>query len=404
MALTKIFSIDELLKPVTQPEARDALYNVLARLEVDTTQWPPGAVTRAMTYANSMMFSALSELQAEIAKSGFLDYATGTWLRLIARLVYGVTPIDATFATGEVTLTNNGGGLYSVDAGDLVVANTVTGKTYKNLVGFDLGAGSGTTVTVSVIAEEAGSASNANSAEIGAFVTQLTRVTVSNATALIAVDAESPAALRTRCREKLGALSPMGPWDAYAYAARTAKTLDGTPSGIIRTRVTRDGYGNLYLTVASATGVVAGAIDNLTTPLGAADDAVQRQAAPLGVTAHTASAVLKSVSVSYHAWAYNTSGRSDAQIKALVATAMQAFFVAQPIGGVKLLPEDATGYVFTEALSACIHNAVPEIFRVALITPAADAELAGTEVPVLLHDPVTQAEITQVAPPEGAAL
>ena len=403
MALTKIFSIDELLKPVTQPEARDAIYNVLARLEVDTTSWAPGAVTRAMTYANSMMFSALSELQAEIAKSGFLDYATGTWLRLIARLVYGVTPIDATYATGEITLTNNGGGLYTVDAGDLVVSNAVTGKTYKNAVGFELGAGSGTTVTVSVIAEESGSASNANTGEITTFVTQLTRVSVSNAAALIAVDAEAPAALRTRCREKLGALSPMGPWDAYAYAARTAKLTNGTPSGVTRTRVTRDGYGNLYLTIASASGAVVGAIDDLTTPLGAVDDAIQRLAAPLAVTAHTQSATLKSVSVSYQAWAYNTSGRSDAQIKALVATALQAFFVAQPIGGVKLNPEDATGYVFTEALAACIHNAVPEIFRVLLATPAADVELTGTEVPVLLHDPVTQATITQVAPPEGAS-
>lgn len=404
MALAKIFTLSELIAPITRTEARDALFAIMSKVGINTTAWEPGAVVRTMVTANAAMFEALAQLQAEIAKSGFLEYAEGSWLRLIARHVYGVDPIDATFATGNVVLTNTGGGLYEVDAGDLIVQNPITGKTYSNAVSFMLGAGSipsPSTVTVTVIAQEAGTASNANSGEITDFVTSLSRVTVTNPVALIAVDAESAPALRGRCKERLGALSPFGPWDAYSFAARNAKLSTGAAAGVTRTRVTRDGYGNLYLTAATASGGITGTVGDLATPLGAVDDAIQRQAAPLGITAHTVNATPLPITVSYQAWVYTTSGLTVDQVKQAVAKALQSLVSGTPIGGVKLVPADATGFVFTEAVTAAIHNAVPEIFRVALVLPAADLVLSATQVPVLVHNPETQAVITQVSPPEG---
>ena len=389
-----LFRFDDLIKPLTRAEVRTSLYATMTTLGLRTTAWEAGAVTRTIVTACSSMFAALSELQAEIARSGFLEYARGPWLRIVARYVYGVIAYDATFATGDITLVNNGGGLYSVAAGDCIVRNAQTGKTYRNAVAFDLGANS--VVTVTFTALEAGTESNANAGAITEFVTTLNRVACSNAQPLIGQDEEAPAEIRARCREKLGSLSPLGPWDAYSYVARTAK-LNGVPAGVTRTSLTRDGYGNVYLRVSSASGSVSAPV------LAEIDEAVQQSAAPLGVTAHVMSADPLLVPVVYQAWAYNTSGLTDEELKAEVAKALIALSTTQPIGGQKLNPASTNGSVFTDTIRAAIGAAVPEIFHVNLVSPAADQTVTPSQVPIMIHDPATQATITQVARPLGSA-
>jgi hypothetical protein len=396
------FSFEALTSPITVTEARAAIYNVLARLKVNTTNWAPGDPTRTMAAAASVMFAALSEAQRDFAAAGFLELATGSMLRMNAYFVYGERAQDATFASGNVVLTNGGGGLYEVEAGDLVVRNVATGKTYRNMGAFTLASGIGQTVTVAVIATESGTSSNADATAIAELVTTLPRVTVTNPTALIARDAESPAELRARCREKLGSISPFGPWDAYSYAARTAKLSTGEPAGVTRTMVRRDGFGNLYVTVATASGGVAGTVGDTATAIGAIDDAIARSAEPLGITAHVESATPLPVTVAYEAFVYPSS-LTTAEIRARVSKALGEFFATHPIGGARLVFEATVGYVFTEAIASTIRGALPmgTVFHVVLSAPVADVELGLGEVPVLVHVPETHATITVVQPPEG---
>lgn len=390
-----LFRLDDLIIPITRGEVRASLYGVMTTLGLKTTAWEAGAVTRTIVTACSSMFAALSELQAEIVRSGFLEYARGPWLKIVAKHVYGVDAYEATFAIGEVRLTNSGGGLYSVDAGDMIVRNAATGKTYRNVASFDLGANS--TLTVSVIALEAGSDSNANTGAVSEFVTTLNRVAVTNLAPLIGRDEEKDPELRARCREKLGSFSPLGPWDAYSYAARSARLPSGAPIGVTRTAVSRDGYGNLFLRVGTASGPV------VSEALEAIDEAVQQTAAPLGITAHVLTADPVLIGVNYQAWAYNTSGLTDAQIRAKVAASLLALSAEQMIGGAKLNPSDPAGVVFLEAIRVAIMNAVPEIFHVVLTLPLTDVSIDADELPVLIHDPGSQATITQVARPLGSA-
>lgn len=397
------FSFAELIKPATRADVQASIYRVFEILGVNTTAWEPGAVVRTEVTSVSAMMSAFSSLQASMARSGFLDLSVGDWLTLVAHYVYGVDRIDATFATGELTLSNSGGGVYDVGPDDLIAVNLSTGKTYRNDTSFHLGATS--TITIPITATEAGSASNAGSGQINDLTTVLTGVTCSNANAVVGLDAESDAAVRVRCREKLGALSPMGPWDAYSYAARTAKRSTGEPAGVTRTRLTKDGFGNVDLYCASAAGVVTGTIGDLTTDLGAVDEAVQQLAAPLAVFAHTHSATAVSLHVVYELWAYNTSGKTDDEIKADVNAALIALTAVQPVGGNLLTPSDTTGHVFLEAIRAAISGAlVPQIFHVVLTTPGSDLALTASQVAVLVHDPSgSDATVHQVPPPEGAA-
>lgn len=399
------FSVADLTKPATRAEVQASIYRALAILGVNTTAWSSGAVVRTMVVAASAMLSALSSLQAQIAQSGFLDLATGDWLTLVARYVYGVKREDATFASGVVTLTNSGGGIYVIDPGDLIVAKPVTGdpnsgKTYRNTTAFVLGAGA-TLTGIPISAVEAGAASTAAAGEITVLVTSLLNVTCTNPAALVGLDVESDAALRLKCSEKLGALSPMGPWDAYAYAARNAHRSTGEPCGVTRTRTLKDGYGNVTLVVASATGPVTGTLGDDTTDLGAIDNDVQTLAAPLAVTATTESATVVLTDVTYELWAYNTSGQSNTQIADAVEAKLVEFTAAQPIGGNTLLPADTTGYVWADAIKAAIASVLPQIFHVVVTLPAGDVALTNRQVMTL--GTVTPT-IHQVVSPEGGPI
>lgn len=393
-----LFSLKDLTTPATRDEIQAKIYEVLALLGVNTTAWGSGAVVRTMVVGVSAILGAFSELQAKIAASGFLDLAEDDWLTLVARYVYGVERIEATFASGEVTLVNGGGGVYPMDPDDLVVTNPVTGKSYRNQTGFTLGALA--TVTVPISAIEAGSPSTSAAHTVTVLTTTLLNVTCDNANPVVGLDGEPDAALRLRCREKLGALSPMGPWDAYAYAARNARRSTGEPCGVTRTRTLKDGFGNVTTIVASAAGAVVGSIGDTATDLGAVDEAIQTQAEPLAVTAFTESADVVSQDIAYELWMYNSSGATVAEIQALVSTALITFFQMQPIGGNLLNPGDATGKLYSDAFKKAIAGVSPLIFHVLLTTPAGDVTLNNTDVGVM--GSITGQLIHQVPPAEGA--
>jgi uncharacterized phage protein gp47/JayE len=381
-------TIDELTTPLSRTEAQSSMHAVLARLGINVTVWKPGGSLRTVLVSVASVVASLSRLQADIARSSFLEYSTGDWLRLVARYVYGVEFNPATFATGPLTLVNTGGGVYALDADDLIVS-TAAGRTYRNVEPVTL-AGS-TPATITVRATEAGADSTAGAGEIVQLVTTLPGVSCFNSSALVGADIESDAALRVRCYERLGALSPLGPWDAYSYAVRSAKRADESVLGVTRTRVSKDGFGNVYVYCATKSGgVVAG-------DLAIADEAVQRAAAPLAVTAHTLAAVEVPVPVQYELWMYNTSGRSEDQIKSAIELRLASFFAAQPIGGNVI--DGGIGRVYLDALRAAIASTLPEIFHCQVTAPTADVVLLVSQVAVAA--PSTVIAIHQVAPPEG---
>ena len=389
------FALDDLTTPVTRAEVEASIYQVFSVLGVSTTSWKSGAVVRTMIAAVSIVLSAFSVLQAKIARAGFLELSTGDWLTIVAHYAYGIDRILATFATGQVRLTNSGGGVYSGDPDDLIFANSSTGKTYRNTAAFSIDALG--TVTLDIQASEQGSASSSAPGTIDTLLTPLLGVTCSNLLPVLGRDAEDDSSLRARCSEQLGALSPFGPWDAYASAVHNATHADGTSLGITRFRNVKDGSGNVYTYLATASGGVTGTVGNLATDLGIADEAIQQLAAPLSVTAHTLSATPVTITPTYEVWMYNTSGRSPSEVQALIATRLGEFMAGQPIGGNVISP--AAGKVYVDAIRAVIASTLPQIFHVVLPAPAADVTLAITAVPVL-GTPVCIA-IHQSAPPEG---
>lgn len=91
--------IDELTEPVTREDAQEAFYSGMAALGTTTTNWKPGAVVRTIIAIVSILFAAATRLVAFLAKSGFLPFASDTWLTHVARYTYGVAR-DGEFAPG----------------------------------------------------------------------------------------------------------------------------------------------------------------------------------------------------------------------------------------------------------------------------------------------------------------
>jgi phage-related baseplate assembly protein len=391
-----LFTLSDLTKPATREDIQTAIYQVFGVLGVNTTSWGTGAVVRTMVVATSAVLAALSSLQANIAASGFMELAEGKWLTLTARYVYKVERDDATYATGLLTLINSGGGVFDVLPGDLLVFNPdpSSGKNYRNVDHFILNAAS--SLTIAIEAVEAGAASNSAPGAVTGMTTVLLEVTCTNPDPIVGSDEQSDESVRELCREKLGSLSPMGPWDAYAYAARTAVRPTGENIGITRTRVLKDGYGNVRLIVANASGEVGpGDVDII-------NEDIQHEATPLAVASSTESAVAVPFTVSYEAWVYNTSGNNDEQVRELIRAKVITFFAAQPIGG-NLLSPTPPGFIFQEAIRSTIASALqPQIFHVLVTDPAGDTALAVTEVAVLVA--FGTEIIHQVPVPEGASL
>lgn len=384
--------LEDLITPLTREQVQEKIYDTLATLGVRTTSWKPGAVARAIITACSIVLASFTKLTAAIARSGFLEYAEGAWLAVVAKQVFDVDKRLATFASGEVTLSNGGGGIYTIGPYDLIVSNADTGAQYRNTTGFTLGAMASTTIPI--VAVEAGAGSSSAAGSITEFVTPLLEVTATNAVAVIGLDDESDPELRSRCWEKLGSLSPFGPWDAYSYAARSARRMDGSAVAVSRVRVTKDGFGHVTVYTATPTGTVTGSVGDLSTDLGAVDDAVQKRAAPLAMTATTVSASAVVVAISVRLWVLNTSKLSRAQIEATVSSRLQTFFRSQPIGG-HVVGGDP-GKLFHDALVSVIGGALPEIIHVQVDTPAADTTLTIGQVATL--GTVTYVAVTLVAP------
>lgn len=380
-------SLADLTTPLTTEDVKRSIYSVLASTGVTTTSWKPGGVVRTLIAGVSIVGSALSQLTAKLAQSGFLSTASGDWLGQVAINVYNVTPQGATFATTPVTLVNSGGGVYSFDPGDLQVLNPTTGEAYFNTQPVTIG--SGATVSAVVQAFTAGSKGTSYAGEISDFQTAglSPNVTVTNDLPAIGTDAESDPAVRQRCLDKLGSLSPNGPSDAYAYVARSAVDANGAPMGITRVKVTNDGYGNVNVYLATNEGQVLGTVGDLNTNLGIVDDAMQRRAAPLAVTLNTFSATPKPINITYTIWLYNSSGLTEEQIKDVIAAHLKDFILVQPIGGNVI--GVASGRIYFTAIEAAVGGAttdqgVPLLpMKVQVTTPASDLLLAPNEAPTV---------------------
>lgn len=363
-------------------EAKSAIYArglaVASGLGLDVASWGAADPTRSLFHFLSSALADLEVTVAGYAGTVALDYASGPWLTLLASQVFQVERDESTYASTVVTLSNSGGGYYEIEPGDVRVRNSASGATFTNTSGGTLtGAFTpGATLRLDVRADEAGTGSTSMVHELDELVTTMIGVTCSNATAAIGRDEESDAALRDRCRAKLGTLSACGPRDSYDYVVRSSD-LTGSDE-ITRSRtLTDDATGAVRVIVGSASGAVTGAA------LADAQTAVDRYSAPHCFRATVENCVTATIPITYELWAYDSIGDDEATIEANVLAALSTMIAARPIGGDIIAPA-TTGAIYQSLIAATIRDTYPDhAFRVVVLLPATDTALAVNEAVAL---------------------
>jgi hypothetical protein len=380
----------DLVKTYTVAQLEQTAHTALSLLGFPVASWQKGSVIRTLVRLFAELLKPVVDTMALIARSGFLDWAEGIWLDLVAEQVYLVTRIPATFASGEIKLDNSAGGLYTYAAGQFRVYNPATKKTYKNVANFTLNPLE-VDKYVAVTAEFAGSGGSSAAGTITAFETPLVGVTVTNPVAFIGVDAELDPSLRLRCRLKLSSLSPNGAKGAYEYIARTPE-LNG---GVIVTRareVAESSLGQSTLYVAGPNGALTGP------EVALIQDAINRLAVPTGYDCIVTNTTNKPMGVTSTVYVYGTLGLEDAAIQAAVLETLTAWVPTIPIGGDYTTP--GAGRVFVNTIEAQIQSSKTDaaaglqIHRVVLTLPASDFVVAANEVVTLLSVATTVTQVT----------
>jgi hypothetical protein len=295
----------------------------------------------------------------------FMSTADGEWATLHAKDVYNVDRGEATYAAPSVTLLNQGGGVWDLGPGDLRMICSATGKTYASTDNPGV-LGPGAELTYALVADEAGAASSVGLDEIDDFETPAGMATMGvviiGSTSAAAQDEQSVPELRDQCGDTLGALSPNGPPDAYEYVCKNPE-LTGNTEINRATAVGDHDSGEVVVYVASASGTV-------TAPsVAAAEAACLKWATPLTVLPFVESAVAVAVNIS----AQISGPGIPAAFHAAINGALGKLFVGLPIGGT----------VYRSRIIAEIHNAVPQIASVNLVSPVADVVLTAGNVPTL---------------------
>ena len=326
--------------------------DIAAGLGVPVTSWRTGDPTKTQFVFLSNALALLDVTITDSIKARWLSTASGAWLRVLAKEVFGVDAEEADYATPSITLHNGGGGYYDPGVGDLTFKSSISGKTYTNTDTSDGPLAPGATRTYALIADEAGSESSVATNEIDTFVTQLLGATIVSSTAASATDDEDDESLKSRCRDTLGALSPNGPPDAYRYVATNAE-LTGRPE-VSRVQVIEDSTnGTVTVYIAQASGSVGSPV---VTDVQAAID---RWARPLTVIPSVASA--STVPVDVTAVVY---GDLPVGFESAVELAVDAYISSRDVGET----------VYRSALITAIHEAFDKgvVKSVDLILPAAN--------------------------------
>jgi uncharacterized phage protein gp47/JayE len=337
------------------------------------SSWQPGSTPLTITQVFADAIAELGRTVASIAKGGFVRYATGPWLDLVATNVYNLVRGTGVVGHRTLRLTDIAGvGPITLLSNSLWVG-TPGGLRWTNTAGVTIplaGAGLGH-VDVDFAAETFGALYNVGGGLITTFFTSLPGVSVSDPAGVATIttagqDAESDASLAARCLARwpsLGVAAPNENYDLWAKSASPNVTRTK-----IRASLTIPGQVEVYLAGA------AGAVDGATVT--AVNAYIQMR---LGVTTtalvQSATAVPQNITATVYC---------DIGSSASVAAAISQNLTALIVGGVDVLgemlpPVNIGGTLFVNQVIEQLET--PQgVWNSTLAVPAAPVALGATSV------------------------
>ncbi len=354
-------TLASLLAGLTSEETRDQLVQLATIAGFPATSWQSGSVPRTLFELESIPYSDLSRLIAQIASGGFLDFAEEGWLDLCAQQLYNLTRQPAVYARGLILLTDaeSVGPVDITEAGQIFIESG--GVRFRNI---ELGTlALDGTLELEFEAEFPGIAGNLPEGVTWTFSTSIPGLTAESSPppggswlTQQGTEQESDPDLRARCRARWGELGYGATDLAYKFWVLTAS------AEITRVAVAEavgDGTVSIY---------VAGPAGDISAPaLEAAQDYVSaRRPQCVQPTVIQAEALTVALAGSIKC----RSGQT-ASAEVAVTAAMTAYFAALPLGAT----------IYRAPLEAAILAAHSGILNVAL-TNAAEILLAANQVAV----------------------
>ncbi len=351
-----MIAISDLFVSVTADQAKATFVANLVGLGVPADKWRKAGAYSTILTVVAITYSAFSRVIADFILAGFLEKAAGGWLTLLAFYGYGVARIDATFATGSVTLTNSAGGVFPYGVGEATFKNSTTGIEYINTEPIALAANG--TQTFAVQATTLGSVGTSAAGQIDSLVTQMSGVSVTNALAVVGRDEETDPDLRDSCRAKTATFSANAPRGSYHYAVTHATRLDGSPVDINRVSISpfsSTGVVNIYC--ASPSGAPTAAdLDAVRASIKAI---VNNATDTVNVYGATPVACTRALTI----WAKRTDGVDASAITTAALADLADAIAAYPISGIPK-PPASQGYLYSTFLEGAGKDAHAAIYAV----------------------------------------
>lgn len=319
---------------VLNPPTADAIYaSICADIDAQrvalglapvTAAWLPTRLLPEALRGISAAIAASYALAATLGSGYSLSSAEGDMLRLRAQGFEGVTPILADVARGSVTVLNASGAAVTINANADGFRDPTTGIVY--LAAETVTVGAGLSAPVAVVGSVAGSSQDAPAGRITQLVSPRTGVSCTNPAPVTGRDTESDPSLRARAALKPIARQPKPTYAKWRDAA-TDVAAHGVP--VTRARVTFTSLLDVRIVLAKSTG-------GLTAPE-LAQVSAYLVATVLGdaggFSCVSASPVAIGTGSTITLWASATDARTDAQIIAAAASAVDREFDSAPIGG-----------------------------------------------------------------------
>lgn len=366
-------SLTDLITALTDAQIKTTALTILEELGFPVASWHKGAIYRTIVALFSKLVAPFTDLQVLLAKSGFLDWAEPPWLYLVAEQVYGLTIQQATFAVGNLTINNSEGGDFTFGPREFRCFNSITNKIFVNRLAFTVSPFE-TGVSISIEAEEIGSASNSEGGTIDGIETPGNGLSCTNPDAIIGLDIESPASIRIRCRAKPAAISPQGAAGAHDYIARSSDLNGGV--AVTRTNPVPDSdIGEATLYIAGPSGAVE------PSDVALVQDAIDRLSTPTGYDVTVLSATEIVVNVSAQVWYPSSLNMTPAEVAAVISASVTAWLSTRPVGG-EFKSAAGGGKVWLPAIEGEIKRPIPQVITIGILVPAAHVNIAPSEVPV----------------------
>lgn len=379
-----MLSIDQLMKVATKDQVMETILSGLTALGFNARSWHVGGVRRTMLEMFAQLYANSTSVNADLAKAGFNDTATGPWLDVFSQSHYKNQRKGATATTGYVRLTAsaNAPGPFTVAAGDLVFTDEINGLGFRNTTGGTLIAGD--TLDVEVLCDTPGAIGDVAPNTITIMRTPLAGVTASNPTRGTTgtwiiqngADEESDPVLQERNRTKWATLAAVArPGNAYVnFAMEAHASVRRVNVDTLNPR----GPGTIDVWLAGDAGPVAeSVVDAVWDYMDGSTDGIVRNA--LGADVEYASAVrfeLPLRGTVYIRTSYNTTATQLA-----IVNAIRELFKTVPVGGVKLTTSQLRGHVPLGEIFRVVLS-VAGVQNLVMISPTSDYELEPQYVAV----------------------